>query len=67
VPARALSMGMATILQTRRIVLLATGASKARCVERMIEGPVTPRLPGSFLQLHRCAEIWVDRAAASRL
>jgi glucosamine-6-phosphate deaminase len=48
-------------------VLLATGASKARCVERMIEGPVTPRLPGSFLQLHRCAEIWLDRAAASRL
>jgi glucosamine-6-phosphate deaminase len=67
VPARALSMGMATILHARRIVLLATGASKARCVERMIEGPVTPRLPGSFLQLHRCAEIWLDRAAASRL
>ena len=63
----ALSMGMATILHARRIVLLATGASKARCVERMIEGPVTPRLPGSFLQLHRCAEIWLDRAAASRL
>jgi glucosamine-6-phosphate deaminase len=67
VPVKALSMGMATILHARRIVLLATGASKARCVERMIEGPVTPRLPGSFLQLHRCAEIWLDRAAASRL
>ncbi len=66
VPRQALSMGMATILHARRIVLLATGASKARCVERMIEGPVTPRLPGSFLQLHRCAEIWLDRAAASR-
>jgi glucosamine-6-phosphate deaminase len=67
VPHHALSMGMATILHARRIVLLATGATKARCVERMIEGPVTPRLPGSFLQLHRCAEIWLDRAAASRL
>jgi glucosamine-6-phosphate deaminase len=67
VPKRALSMGMATILHARRIVLLATGATKARSVERMIEGPVTPRLPGSFLQLHRCAEIWLDRAAASRL
>ena len=67
VPHHALSMGMATILHAKRIVLLATGASKARCVERMIEGPVTPRLPGSFLQLHRCAEIWLDRAAASRL
>ena len=67
VPHHALSMGMATILHAKRIVLLATGAGKARCVERMIDGPVTPRLPGSFLQLHRCAEIWIDRAAASRL
>ena len=67
VPREALSMGMATILHATRIVLLATGATKARCVQRMIEGPVTPRLPGSFLQLHRCAEIWLDRAAAARL
>lgn len=67
VPHQALSMGMATILHARRIVLLATGATKARCVERMLDGPVTPKLPGSFLQLHRCAEIWLDRAAASRL
>ncbi|HMF99591.1 MAG TPA: glucosamine-6-phosphate deaminase [Vicinamibacterales bacterium] len=65
VPREALSMGMATILQARRIVLIATGASKARCVERMIEGPVTPRLPASFLQLHPNAEVWLDRAAAA--
>jgi glucosamine-6-phosphate deaminase len=67
VPREALSMGMATILYGKRIVLLATGAAKARCVQRMIEGPVTPRLPGSFLQLHRHAEIWLDRPAAARL
>jgi glucosamine-6-phosphate deaminase len=67
VPRDALSMGMATILHARRIVLLATGAAKARCVARMIEGPVTPRLPASFLQLHRKAEIWLDRAAAGKL
>jgi len=67
VPREALSMGMATILHAKRIVLLATGATKARCVQRMIEGPVTPRLPGSFLQLHRCAEIWLDGAAAENL
>jgi glucosamine-6-phosphate deaminase len=67
VPREALSMGMATILYGKRIVLLATGAAKARCVQRMIEGPVTPRLPGSFLQLHRHAEIWLDRAAARNL
>jgi glucosamine-6-phosphate deaminase len=67
VPHKALSMGMATILNAKRIVLLATGATKARCVQRMIEGPVTPRLPASFLQLHRCVEIWVDRGAAGNL
>ena len=67
VPREALSMGMATILQARRIVLLATGLAKARCVERMIRGPVTPRLPASFLQLHRHAEVWVDEAAARNL
>ena len=59
-------MGMATILHARRLVLIATGASKARCVERMINGPVTPRLPASFLQLHTNAEVWLDRAAAER-
>jgi glucosamine-6-phosphate deaminase len=67
VPHDALSMGMATILHAKRIVLLATGASKARCVERMVQGPVTPHLPASFLQLHRHAEVWLDRAAAARL
>ncbi len=67
VPSEALSMGMVTILRAKRIVLLATGASKARCVERMINGPLTTRLPASFLQLHRNVEVWLDRAAASRL
>lgn len=67
VPHDALSMGMATILHARRIVLLATGASKARSVERMVHGPLTPRLPASFLQLHSDAEVWLDRAAAARL
>jgi len=67
VPRVALSMGMATILHAKRIVLVATGATKARCVERMIFGPVTPRLPASFLQLHQQVEIWLDRAAAQNL
>lgn len=67
VPKEALSMGMATILHARRIVLIATGASKAACVRKMLEGAVTPQVPASFLQLHRRAEVWLDRAAASRL
>jgi glucosamine-6-phosphate deaminase len=67
VPHEALSMGMGTILRARRIVLIATGAAKARCVNRMIRGPVTTRVPASFLQLHPAAEAWLDRTAASRL
>ena len=67
VPREALSMGMATILRADRIVLVATGASKARSVARMLTGAVTPRLPASFLQLHPRTEVWLDRAAAARL
>ena len=67
VPREALSMGIATILQARRVVLLATGKEKARCVDRMIHGPLTTRLPASFLQLHHSAEVWLDGDAANRL
>jgi glucosamine-6-phosphate deaminase len=67
VPAQALSMGMATILHARRIVMIATGKSKAKCVERMTRGPLETRMPASFLQLHRDVELVLDRAAASVL
>jgi glucosamine-6-phosphate deaminase len=67
VPAQALSMGMATILHARRIVLIATGKSKAKCVERMVRGPIETRMPASFLQVHREVELVLDRAAASLL
>jgi glucosamine-6-phosphate deaminase len=67
VPALALSMGMATIFHARSIVLLATGPEKAEAVQRMLEGPITPRLPASFLQLHSDLTVMLDRAAAARL
>jgi glucosamine-6-phosphate deaminase len=67
VPVEALSMGMATILHAKKIVLLATGGSKATCVARVINGPVTPELPASFLQLHCDVDILVDEAAAAKL
>lgn len=67
VPAEALSMGMATILHARAVVLLATGKSKASCVERVINGPITTDLPASFLQLHVDAELILDEAAAGKL
>lgn len=67
VPTEGLSMGVGPILRASAIVLMATGAHKARCVERALRGPITTRLPASLLQLHRNLEIHLDRAAASAL
>ena len=67
VPPEALSMGMATILHSRAIVLMATGSSKASCVERVVHGPLTTELPASFLQLHDDVDIMLDAAAAAQL
>lgn len=66
VPREALSMGMATILRARRIILIATGKSKAGCVDRAAKGPITTRMPASFLQLHRDVEFVLDEAAAGQ-
>jgi glucosamine-6-phosphate deaminase len=67
VPREALSMGMATILQARAIVLLATGQTKASCVAQLLNGDITTELPASFLQLHSAVDIVVDAAAASEI
>ncbi len=67
VPREALSMGMGTILRAAAIAMIATGERKAACVRGMIRGPLTTRLPASFLQTHRRAEIFLDRDAASLL
>jgi glucosamine-6-phosphate deaminase len=67
VPPEALSMGIATILQARQVILVATGRAKAAVVERLVRGPVTPELPGSFLQVHPDVEIMLDAAAAADL
>jgi glucosamine-6-phosphate deaminase len=67
VPREALSMGVATIMRARSIVLIATGPRKAGVIARMAAGPVSTRLPASLLQLHSDVEVWVDAAAAERL
>jgi len=67
VPAEALSMGIGTILQARRIVLVATGANKADCIAQTVNGRITTRVPASVLQVHRDVEVLLDRAAALRI
>jgi glucosamine-6-phosphate deaminase len=66
-PQMALTMGIATILAARRIVLLAWGAHKAASVRDAVEGPVTATLPASFLQEHDNALFVLDQAAAGAL
>jgi glucosamine-6-phosphate deaminase len=66
VPTHALTMGVATILRARRVLLLATGTHKAAIVRRALTGPVTTRVPASLLQLHPDATVVIDRAAGGR-
>ena len=58
---------IATIMEARFLLLLASGTSKARAVEQMIEGPLTAQCPASILQMHPHAFVIVDEAAAVRL
>lgn len=64
VPTAALTMGLGTILEAKRLRLLAFGPSKAEAVDRLIESAAPePDLPASFLLEHPDLEVWVDRAA----
>lgn len=63
VPATALTMGIGTILEARRCLLLVTGARKAAVLARVMEGPATPLVPGSALQRHPDCQVVVDEAA----
>jgi glucosamine-6-phosphate deaminase len=67
VPSEALSMGMATILQARALILLAHGESKAACIAAVVHGSLTTELPASFLQLHHDVDLILDTPAASGL
>lgn len=66
-PRHAITMGIGTILDARRCLLLAFGPPKTRAVERMIEGPLAAICPASALQLHPRATVIVDEASASAL
>jgi len=67
VPIYAITMGVGTILEARRLLLLASGKAKARAVAEAIEGPVTSMVTASALQLHPNSMLFVDTDAASEL
>jgi glucosamine-6-phosphate deaminase len=66
-PRRALTMGVGTILNSRRCVLLATGASKAEIIAKAVEGPITSMISATALQLHERCVVVVDESAAAKL
>jgi glucosamine-6-phosphate deaminase len=67
VPHQALTMGVGTILDARKVVLMAFGEHKAPIVQRAAEGPVTESVAASFLQQHPDATFLLDQPAARRL
>src|SRR5690606_15818689 len=67
VPRQAITMGVATILEAREILLLATGEHKAGIVKRAVEGAVDHQVAATFLQQHPHATVFCDAAAAAEL
>ncbi len=67
VPPEAITMGVATILQAREIILIATGEHKAWVIRRAVEGEVHADVAATYLQGHHDATIYLDPAAAAQL
>ncbi|MBU5364047.1 MAG: glucosamine-6-phosphate deaminase [Enterococcus viikkiensis] len=67
VPTHALSMGIGSIMQSKKILLMAFGTDKADAIKGMIDGPVTTDVPASVLQNHADVTVIIDEAAASKL
>ena len=67
VPTKAISMGIKTIMQSKKIVLLACGEGKADAIYKTVKGKICPEVPASILQLHPDVTIIIDEKAAKLL
>ncbi len=65
VPRQALTMGVASIMRARKILLLAAGKSKAEAIKKTVSGLITTKTPASLLQLHRDCILVADKEAAA--
>ena len=65
VPKHAYSMGIASIMAAKKIILMAYGENKAEAISKTVNGPVTEEVPASILQKHPDVTLIVDEAAAS--
>ncbi len=66
-PTKAITMGLRTILDAKRIILMAWGEDKAEIVARIVEGEQTPSIPASYLQLHPRIEAVIDEGTSEGL
>jgi glucosamine-6-phosphate deaminase len=67
VPRHAITMGIGCIMKVKKILLLASGSSKAKILREALRGAVTPRVPASILQFHPHVTVVCDRDAAAFL
>ena len=67
VPKQAYTMGIKTIMQAKKILIVVNGENKADIVERAFFGPVTPEVPASILQLHNDVTLVWDEAALAKI
>ena len=67
VPSQVLTMGVGTIMESEKVVLIATGQTKAEIIRRTIEGPITGLVPASILQMHQVTKVFLDSEAAQSL
>ena len=67
VPRKAITMGIQTILSAKRILLMAWGTNKSKIIQKAIEGPISPMIPTTYLQLHKNTTLVLDLEAASEL
>ena len=66
-PKRALTMGVGTILEAKKIIMLVTGREKAEILAKAVEGPITSMISATALQLHQACTVIVDEEAAEKL
>ncbi|MBF0696783.1 glucosamine-6-phosphate deaminase [Actinomyces bowdenii] len=67
VPTHCITQGLATIMEARKLVLIATGQGKAPAIAQLVEGPVSAQWPATVMQNHDDALVLIDPEAASLL
>ncbi len=67
VPSKAITMGVGTIMNAKKVILMAWGEGKASIIKQAVEGPIKESIPATFLQNHADCSFIIDQAAATNL